>query len=156
MGILPSSATSITLGPFPFAGEVYCLASLFAGAKASSINALPQSSLTFSSRLFRTASQTRSHTPSLCQPWRPLWQVVSLPYTRGGFCHRAPERSTHGIPFSVGVSSVRCRPRFLDGGSSGAIFSHWGSLSSSATAQRPVRSFSHSLNQSRKWILSAY
>jgi len=142
-------------GSFAPSGQSHFLAPLLAGTKVASRKAWDQSSLLCSSRVERKARHIFSHTPWSCHSFRRRWQVESLPYFLGMSCQRAPERSTHRMPFNVRRSSARCRPRPLGGGSRGETSCHWASVRSETMAGPPVVSLSYSFDHSTARLISA-
>lgn len=118
---------------FPAIGNV--LSPFLAGTKLPSRKAWLQSNFPCWSKAPRKVSQICSHTPWSCHPWRRRWQVEGAPYLLGRSRHLAPERSIQRMPLMVRRSSALGRPRFLGGGSNGAITSHWSSRRSPSITQ---------------------
>src|SRR5918999_2880730 len=90
---------------FPAVGD--SLAPFLPGTKLPSRKARLQSSLAWESRMLRNFSRMPSQTPWSCHSWSRRWQVDRLPYFGGKSFQRAPERSTHRMPFKVRRSSAR-------------------------------------------------
>src|SRR5918992_1261597 len=120
---------------FPAIGDI--LAPFLPGTKLPSRKARLQSSLAWASRVLRNFSRMPSQTPWSCHSWSRRWQVDRLPYFGGRSFQRAPERSTHRMPFNVRRSSARGLPRPVGFGSSGAISTHCSSPNSSSITPTP-------------------
>src|ERR671917_573929 len=117
---------------FPAVGDIFT--PFLPGTKLPSRKASFQSNLAWASKVLRNFSRMPSQTPWSCHSWSRRWQVDRLPYLGGKSFQRAPDLSTHRIPFRVRRSSARGLPLLLGFGSSGAISSHcWSPNSSSIT-----------------------
>ena len=119
----------------PAVGDVFT--PFLPGTKLPSRKARLQSSLAWESRVLSNFKRIRSQTPWSCHSWRGRWQVDRLPYLGGKSFQRAPERSTHRMPFKVHRSSARGLPLPLGFGSSGAIRSHCSFPNSSSITPTP-------------------
>jgi hypothetical protein len=119
-----------TLSAFGFADAV---APFFAGANEPSAKVSSQLIRPASSSSPRNLRQISSQTPCSSQSRRRRQQVLGDGYRAGKSFQRAPDLSTHKIPWKHGRFSARGRPPLaegLDRGSSGSIFFHCSSVSS--------------------------
>lgn len=119
------------LGSFSPLGLPDSRSPFFAGAKVASIAPSERSSPPRWIRSSASALSRRAHNPDRFHAWKRRWHVAGEGYRSGRSRHRAPVFMTQRMPSMTRRSSMRGRPRPVEGGegSSGARAAHCASVS---------------------------